>query len=143
METLVNLINVSRSFIDLFEVVILLLITFTFLVFFWGFVKYAKNISEGSSEVYKEYKSYMIWSMVAIFVLTSFWGIIYLLKEVFFDSDRVADDIQTFSLTPSNYQNYQAEPTPITGTLPDSTAITGTLPLSPPITGTLPDPSTQ
>ena len=112
METLINSNKPITKFYKFIRSSDLLLVVFTFLVFFWGFVKYTKNISEGSSEVYNEYKSYMIWSLVAIFVLTSFWGIIYLLKEIFFNSDRVADDIQTFSFTPDGYNKQNSEQNP-------------------------------
>ena len=49
------------------------------LFFFWGLAKYI-GISAGSEEAVKEGKRVMVWGVVALFVVTSIWGIITFIR---------------------------------------------------------------
>jgi len=51
-----------------------LMVSIAVLLFLWGIVKFIANI--GNEEARKAGKELMIWGMVAIFVMVSFWGII-------------------------------------------------------------------
>ncbi len=46
------------------------------LYFFWGIVKYIKSEGAGKAEG----KAIMVWGVVALFVMTSVWGIVRLLR---------------------------------------------------------------
>ena len=49
------------------------------LVFFWGIIKFISNA--GDEKAIEEGKQFMIWGMVAIFFIVTFWGIVGILKE--------------------------------------------------------------
>lgn len=51
-----------------------LLLSLAVLMFLWGIVKFIANI--GDEEARKAGKSLMVWGMIALFVMVSFWGII-------------------------------------------------------------------
>ena len=51
-----------------------LLVSIAVLLFLWGIVKFIANV--GDEEGRKAGKSLMIWGMVGLFVMISFWGII-------------------------------------------------------------------
>lgn len=44
------------------------------LVFFWGLAKFIKNAADSDS--HKEGRQFMIWGIVALFVMTSVWGLV-------------------------------------------------------------------
>lgn len=58
-------------------ILIPLVMTVALLLFFWGLVMYIRSVSPGSKE---EGKSIMIWGIVALFVMTSVWGIVRLIR---------------------------------------------------------------
>ena len=49
------------------------------LYFFWGLVKYINN-SAGSEDASKEGRRIMVWGVIALFVVTSIWGIVSFIK---------------------------------------------------------------
>jgi heme/copper-type cytochrome/quinol oxidase subunit 4 len=49
------------------------------LYFFWGLAKYI-GLKAGSEEAAKEGKQVMVWGVVALFVVTSIWGIITFIR---------------------------------------------------------------
>jgi uncharacterized membrane protein YidH (DUF202 family) len=51
-----------------------LLLSVAVLLFFWGLVKFIANASDEAAK--EEGKRLMIWGMIAIFVMVSFWSII-------------------------------------------------------------------
>ena len=51
------------------------------LFFFWGIAKYI--FKAGSEEAKEEGKRIMLWGVIAIFVISSIWGIIIFLRGVF------------------------------------------------------------
>jgi uncharacterized membrane protein YidH (DUF202 family) len=51
-----------------------LLLSIAVLLFFWGLVKYIAQAADESAK--EEGKRLMIWGMIAIFVMVSFWSII-------------------------------------------------------------------
>ena len=51
-----------------------LLMSFAIVMFFWGIVKFIANMDDESARAGG--KHLMVWGMIAIFVMTSFWGII-------------------------------------------------------------------
>ena len=49
------------------------------LYFFWGLAKYI-GVSAGSEEAAKEGKRVMVWGVVALFIVSSIWGIITFIR---------------------------------------------------------------
>lgn len=49
------------------------------LVFLWGVLMYV--LAQGESEKREEGKKFMIWGIVALFVMTSVWGLVKLLQS--------------------------------------------------------------
>ncbi len=61
------------------EQLVSLLMALAILVFFWGIVKFIANMDDEDSR--KGGKHLMIWGMIAIFVMVSFWSIIGYVQE--------------------------------------------------------------
>lgn len=56
-------------------------ITLTLLVFLWGILKYV--ISGGDGTARKEAVGYIIWGLIALFVMVSVWGLVNILVRTF------------------------------------------------------------
>lgn len=61
------------------EYLIPLMVSIAVLLFLWGIVKFIANAGDETAR--SAGKSLMIWGMVAIFVMVSFWGIIGYVQE--------------------------------------------------------------
>lgn len=63
----------------LIQVVIPLVFTLALLFFFWGVVKYIRSEGQGKEDG----KRIMIWGVVALFVMSSIWGLVYFIRDEF------------------------------------------------------------
>jgi Na+-driven multidrug efflux pump len=70
-----------------------ILVAVALLVFFWGIVRF---ISSPSALVKEEARKYMIWGIVALFVMTSVWGLTSILTN-FFGFNNVIPQLNTGS----------------------------------------------
>ncbi|MBI2048490.1 MAG: hypothetical protein HYT30_01015 [Parcubacteria group bacterium] len=61
--------------------VVPLLITVALIVFIWGLIQYLMKV--GDEEKRKEGVQLMLWGVIAIFVMTSVWGLVSLLQNTF------------------------------------------------------------
>jgi hypothetical protein len=52
-----------------------------FLLFIWGLAKFMMNVEEGSSSSQSEGRQHMIWGVVGMLIMVSFWGIIGLIDN--------------------------------------------------------------
>ena len=89
-------IRILEGFATILFGLIAIAVACSFLWFFWGLAEYIRN--EGGLE---EAKKKIFWGLLAIFVLTSLWGIIYFFGVIFLGSNpgtRGTTDIQTFRL---------------------------------------------
>ncbi|MCI0542170.1 hypothetical protein L0Y69_00225 [bacterium] len=66
---------------DIFDIVVGILIqviyiafAFIFVAFFWGMTLFIRNI--GDEKTLEEGKKWMLWSVIALFVAISLWGIL-------------------------------------------------------------------
>lgn len=75
---LVSLINMAS---DLINRLIPFIIALTVLVFLWGVFKFV--ISGGDGDARKEAQGYMIWGIIALFVMVSVWGLVNILVRSF------------------------------------------------------------
>ena len=69
--TLMDILNTVRGLIN---AIVPLLMVLAVAVFLWGIVKYIT--AGGNTEKEKEARGYVIYGLIGIFVLVSFWGII-------------------------------------------------------------------
>lgn len=79
-----NLGALIKIFTDLVNPIIGLLTGLAVIYFVWGIVKYIA--SAGDEGKAKEGKSVMIYGVIALFVLFSFWGIVQLFYESIFNN---------------------------------------------------------
>ncbi len=68
--------SLVKIFTDLLGLAVPVVASLAVLFFFWGIAKYI--FSAGSEDQKKEAKNVMTWGLVAIFVMTSFYGILKL-----------------------------------------------------------------
>lgn len=72
---------VNNYFSTTFKIIVPILVGIAFLVFFWGLAKFILK-TDNTTEVAKG-KQFMIWGAFALFILTSFWGIMQFLSNQF------------------------------------------------------------
>lgn len=72
-----GLIGVVNSLVEIFNSVLPVLVAMALVLFMYGVVKYIK--SEGEHEE----RGIMLWSLVALFVILSMWGILRLMCNTF------------------------------------------------------------
>ncbi len=68
--------------ISIFNAVIPLLAVLAIIIFFWGVIRYIA--SSGGAKEHVEGRQFLLWGIIALFVLFSIWGIIRILKATFF-----------------------------------------------------------
>lgn len=73
--------GVVFEFISILQILIPIMVAVAFIVFFWGVSKFILNSSKPDD--IKNGKNYMMWAIIALFVLVSFRGIIALLVGEF------------------------------------------------------------
>lgn len=61
--------------------VVPLLVAIAVAFFIWGIITYFLN--PDNEEKKKEGKSYLLWGLIALFVMTSFWGLVNILSNTF------------------------------------------------------------
>ncbi len=84
---------------DFIDMAIPILVALTLLVFFWGLAKFILAVS-GDEKAIQGGKDLMKWGIVALFVMTSVWGIV-----AFFSSDLFGPGIGVPQLPVSEQSN--------------------------------------
>lgn len=74
VQTPKDLFDVLFLFAGILESLFPILIGFALLVFIWGLVKFIYN--SGDTKTHAEGRKFMIWSLIAIFIMVSFMGIL-------------------------------------------------------------------
>jgi len=74
-----NVSGLLTSFGNLVETALPIVVALALLAFFWGLV----NLIWGGGEKVEEGKTYMIWSVVALFVMVSVWGLTQFIGTAF------------------------------------------------------------
>ena len=77
-QTFQNILGQVKSILDL---VIPIVITLAVIYFLWGLAKFLT--SAGDSEKHEEGRNIMIWGVIAIFVIVSFWGLVRVIQNTF------------------------------------------------------------
>lgn len=65
----------------IFKAIIPLLFSLATVGFIWGVIQYFLNAD--NEEKRKKGKSYMVWGLVALFVMFSMWGLVNILTDTF------------------------------------------------------------
>ena len=83
---------IMGSFINLFSLLIYVIMLLAVLVFFWGIVKVIMN--SGDERALAEGKQFMIWGMVALFVMVALWAIVgFMQQELGLDGGATLPDL--------------------------------------------------
>jgi heme/copper-type cytochrome/quinol oxidase subunit 2 len=90
-----------QTLIGLLNMIVGVLVALAVVVFFIGLVRYIKDAAD--SKGHKEGRERIIWSMVALFILFSVWGILALMSVTFFGSDNPSAGAGVF--VPSSSSN--------------------------------------
>ena len=76
--------SLIRIFVDILNTAIPVIISLALLAFFWGVFLFVRNSDSGDEK--EEGRRIMIWGIVALFVMTSFFGIVRIVQNTFFSS---------------------------------------------------------
>lgn len=77
--------NAMWGFVAFLDFLVVIVVGLAVVLFFWGLVKFLSKA--GDEEARAKGKQLMIWGIIAIFIMLSFWGIIIMLQNVFFPFD--------------------------------------------------------
>ena len=76
-----NISEVFAIFLGVFDTLVALIVGFSLIVFIWGVAKYILNAA--NPEARSEGRQFMLWGIVALFVVVSVWGLVQVLQETF------------------------------------------------------------
>jgi lysylphosphatidylglycerol synthetase-like protein (DUF2156 family) len=74
--------TIVQSIVSLINITVGVLAALAVVVFFWGLVRFVSESSDAHG--HSEGKERIIWSLIALFVLVSIWGILALMNAAFF-----------------------------------------------------------
>ena len=120
-EEITRITGILGDILFFVDTLLVIAIALAFLFFFWGLATFIYKSGSGSSDTVQDAKNKMLWGLLAIFVLTSIWGIVYFLGLILLGENpgtRGTTTIQTFRIPEGS----------------DSSG-SGTLPCAPPIAG--------
>ncbi len=82
-----NFNGIVCFFLEYIELIVLILVAGSLLVFVWGVAKFI--LSAGDEKKVAEGKTLMFWGVIALFVMVSVWGIIQLFYNDFFGGGTI------------------------------------------------------
>src|SRR6185437_1979700 len=88
-----------QTLIGLLNMIVSVLVALAVVVFFIGLVRYIR--AAGDSKAHAEGRERILWSMIALFILFSIWGILALMNVTFFGYDNSSG---------GSYNAYPADP---------------------------------
>ena len=71
--------DLLTALLDLFNNLIYVVFSFSLVIFFWGLAKFILNA--GDEKTHEDGRHLMFWGIIALFVMTSIWGIIAFLQN--------------------------------------------------------------
>jgi len=72
--------SVVGGFIEILNILVQVLITLAVVLFVYGIVRFLLALSKGSEEGILQGKRFMVWGIIALFVLASMWAIVWWFK---------------------------------------------------------------
>lgn len=104
-------VQVIGKFYDLIRGFIWLIMALALLTFLWSVFRYAFSQKEDDR---KHAKQVMVWGIIALFVMVSIWGLVYLIKEQFLGGQR--DGVELLSQETNQLQaDPRGEPVQLLG----------------------------
>ena len=102
--------SLIRIFVDILNTAIPIIISLALLAFFWGVFLFVRNSDSGDEK--GEGRRIMIWGIVALFVMTSFFGIVRIVQNTFFSSSSTEGSFYGNSPNSSGgaYEDYRVFP---------------------------------
>jgi|GEM_PF-2411330 hypothetical protein len=103
--------SIVQNIVSLINLTVGVLLALAVVVFFIGLVRYIRE--SGDAKGHAEAKERIIWSLVAIFVLVSIWGILAVMNTAFFGGGSSSSDINGSTQMPLNLSGssqYQSLP---------------------------------
>ncbi len=76
-----DLKDLIKTLTDLVSLTIPLVAALALLAFFWGLAKFILNADDEESR--KSGKQFMIWGIIALFVMVSVWGLVQVIAQTF------------------------------------------------------------
>ena len=86
--------DVLAEVLGIFNALVFIAVSLVFLLFFWGLADYIRKDRHELDEAKKK----MFWGVIAIFVLTSIWGIVYFLELILLGGREDGKNIETLVL---------------------------------------------
>jgi len=80
--------SIVQTLIGLMNMLVSVLAALALVVFFIGLVRYVKDSADAHDHV--EGRERIIWSLIALFILFSIWGILALMSVTFFGSSDLS-----------------------------------------------------
>lgn len=77
-----SLLSIANDLISFMDLLVSVLAPLALVIFFFGLVKYIYNGAD--SAAHKEARESIMWSLIALFILFSLWGILQLMNQAFF-----------------------------------------------------------
>lgn len=77
--------SIVQTLIGFINALVGVLATLALVIFFWGLVRYIKD--SGDAKGHAEGRERIIWSLVALFILFSIWGILSLMNVALFGTN--------------------------------------------------------
>ena len=74
--------TIVQNIVSLINLTVGVLLALAVVIFFWGLVRFISESSD--THAHTEGKERIIWSLIALFVLVSIWGILALMNAAFF-----------------------------------------------------------
>jgi uncharacterized membrane protein YidH (DUF202 family) len=81
-----NVFELMTLILSWFNRLIPFLIGVTLLIIFWNLTQFVLHAGEERER--EKYKQFMIWGVVAVFLIISFWGIVYFIAGSFFGNNN-------------------------------------------------------
>ncbi len=102
--------SLIRIFVDILNTTIPVIISLALLAFFWGVFLFVRNSDSGDEK--EEGRRIMVWGIVALFVMTSFFGIVRIVQNTFFSSSSTGGSFYGNSPNSSGgaYEDYRVFP---------------------------------
>ncbi len=97
--------------------------TMAMVAFFWGIVQYIWGVRDGKPEKVSQGNSFMIWGLVALFVMFSVWGIVKYAQTIFGIEGQSTIIIPTIQI---DGKSISPKPSPVGLPAPTPTPTSGT-----------------
>ena len=96
-----RLTDILGGIYEIFTILIIIAVTLAFLFLIWGVVSFLVGVGRGETNLAAEAKNKLFWGVLALFVLTSIWGLVSFLGTLLLGTNpgsRGSTDISTIRI---------------------------------------------